>query len=384
MRPRRGNLALLGASILVGLLIAEIALRIAGISFPEFSRLHPVLGWAPRPGVEGTYAFGGRTHLRINKAGFRDSDHALAKPEGVLRIAVLGDSFTEAREVALEETFWKVMEAEMAGCVPGVEVLGFGVNGYGTAQEYLVLETSVWDYDPDIVLLAVFTGNDVWNNSRRLDGHEYRPYYVFREGALVLDDTNQRSLGFRIARVTSEIKRTIFNRLRTFQVVHQSYRDLKTRRKYGDLEVIDQLGAGLETALYVPPTETAWTEAWAVTEGLILKMRAATEERGADFWIVTLTNPAQVHPDAAIRRQIAETVGMGDDLTYPDRRFGAFAEARGIPFIGLLEPLRAYAEAEGASLHGSVRFAGGHWNSAGHRRAGEVLAERLCAAYASS
>lgn len=384
MSLRRGNLALLGASILIGWLIAEIALRVAGISFTEFSRLDPVLGWAPRPGVQGTYAFEDRTHLRINEAGFRDRDHALAKPEGVLRIAVLGDSFTEAREVALDETFWKVMEAGMSGCQPDVEVLGFGVNGYGTAQEYLVLENSVWAYDPDIVLLAVFTGNDVWNNSRRLDGHEYRPYYVFREGVLVLDDTNQRSLGFRISRVTSEIKRTIFNGLRTFQVIYQSYRDLKSRRKYGALEVIDQLGAGLETGLYVAPTETAWTEAWAVTEGLILKMRANVEERGADFWLVTLTNPAQVHPDAAIRGRIAETAGVGADLSYPDRRFAAFAEARGIPFIGLLEPLRAYAEAEETSLHGSDRFAGGHWNSIGHRRAGEVLAERLCTAYADS
>ena len=45
---------------------------------------------------------------------------------------------------------------------------------------------------------------------------------------------------------------------------------------------------------------------------------------------------------------------------------------------------RAYAEAEETSLHGSDRFAGGHWNSIGHRRAGEVLAERLCTAYADS
>ena len=80
----------------------------------------------------------------------------------MLRIAILGDSFTEGREVGLAETFWKVMEAKVAACLPdnanAVEALGFGVNGYGTAQEYLVLETSVWAYDPDIVLLAVFTG----------------------------------------------------------------------------------------------------------------------------------------------------------------------------------------------------------------------------------
>ena len=145
--------------------------------------------------------------------------------------------------------------------------------------------------------------------------------------------------------------------------------------------MIDQLGAGLEGGLYAAPSEAAWRDEWAVTEGLMVKMRDAAQRRGADLWIATLTNPAQVYPEAAIRRRIAEEIGVAD-LTYPDRRIAAFARAQGIPFVGLVEPLRSYAQAEGTNLHGSARFAGGHWNAAGHRRAGEVLGERLCAAYA--
>ena len=219
-----------------------MGLRVLGIAFPEFSRPDDELGWAPIPGVEGTYAVEGRTFLRINADGFRDEEHALAKPEATLRIAVLGDSFTEAREVPLEETYWKVMERRLADCAisqeRGVEVLNFGVNGYGTAQEYLVLEAHVWKYRPDIVLLAVFTGNDVWNNSRALDGHEHRPYFVLSDGALMLDDSNLRSTAFRMAKLWADAKRAAFNRLRTFQVIYQAYRNTKSRAKYHRLDLL--------------------------------------------------------------------------------------------------------------------------------------------------
>ena len=364
-----------------------MGLRVLGIAFPEFSRPDDELGWAPIPGVEGTYAVEGRTFLRINAEGFRDEEQALAKPEATLRIAVLGDSFTEAREVPLEETYWKVMERRLADCAisqeRGVEVLNFGVNGYGTAQEYLVLEAHVWKYRPDIVLLAVFTGNDVWNNSRALDGHEHRPYFVLSDGALMLDDSNLRSTAFRMAKLWADAKRAAFNRLRTFQVIYQAYRNTKSRAKYHRLDLFDQLNASLEPGVYRPPSDQRWRSAWQVSEALIAQIGARVAERGSVLWLVTLTNPIQVYPDAALRERMVEQLGV-EHLEYPDRRIAGVAAASGIPHVMLVAPLRAYAEAEAVSLHGTAAFAGGHWNATGHRIAGEVLAERLCAAYGPS
>ena len=51
-----------------------------------------------------------------------------------------------------------------------VEVLNFGCDGYGTAQEFILLRDRVWRYAPDVVVLAVFTGNDIRNNSLVLEG----------------------------------------------------------------------------------------------------------------------------------------------------------------------------------------------------------------------
>jgi len=71
--------------------------------------------------------------------------------------------------VPVENTFWAVMEDRLKGCNAfagkQIEVLNFGVSGYGTAQELLSLRQDVWDYQPDMVLLAVTTGNDISDNS---------------------------------------------------------------------------------------------------------------------------------------------------------------------------------------------------------------------------
>ena len=56
------------------------------------------------------------------------------------------------------------------------------MSNYGTAQELLTLRQCVWRYDPDLVLLAFFTGNDVWDNSRALKNDPEVPYFSLEDG----------------------------------------------------------------------------------------------------------------------------------------------------------------------------------------------------------
>ena len=49
---------------------------------------------------------GSEGKIRINSDGLRDIEHQLEKPVNTLRIAILGDSFAEARSINLEDTFW--------------------------------------------------------------------------------------------------------------------------------------------------------------------------------------------------------------------------------------------------------------------------------------
>ena len=177
-------------STLVGFLFVEITLRILGLVPPTaFYQLDPLTGHSHRPGARGWFRQEGEAYIEINERGLRGPPVVEGKSREGLRIAVLGDSFTEGLQVPFERTFGPVLERALASsCVPNVEVIGFGVSDYGTAQELLTLRERVWQYEPDIVVLAVATGNDIRNNSRELDPILNRPYFTLEAGALAPDD----------------------------------------------------------------------------------------------------------------------------------------------------------------------------------------------------
>ena len=197
-----GRLALFAGGVVFGVLVMEIGLRVVGISYPDFFTEDRVLGRAPLPHAEGWWTIEGRSYVRINSDGMRDREHAIEKPENTLRIAVLGDSFTAAFEVPIEQAFWAVMKERLADCpsLAGreLETLNFGVGGYGTASQYLLLQTRVWKYDPDVVLLAFYSGNDVPDNHRALKESNRSAYFVLEDGELVLDplfEKKRRKMG---------------------------------------------------------------------------------------------------------------------------------------------------------------------------------------------
>ena len=74
------------------------------------------MGSKLRPGIKGHFLKEGGGYVRINSDGLRDREHSLSPPPNTLRIAVLGDSFTEAMQVNREEAFWAVMEKDLQGC----------------------------------------------------------------------------------------------------------------------------------------------------------------------------------------------------------------------------------------------------------------------------
>jgi len=123
---------LIPGSFFLALINCEVALRIAGWSAPIFTIPDSQLGVRLLPNAEGWRRDEGTTYLRINSAGFRDREHQKQKLPGTFRIAVLGDSYAEARQVSMDDTFWAILEKKLQSCqnLKGkqVEVLNFGVK----------------------------------------------------------------------------------------------------------------------------------------------------------------------------------------------------------------------------------------------------------------
>lgn len=400
----RQLILIMGSTILV-LLVFEVGLRMVGVSYPNFHQFDWNAGSSLRPGAEGWYTREGKAYVHINSVGLRDREHPQTKPPRTIRVAVLGDSYAEAVQVSADQAFWALAERELRACqvLAGYEpeFINFGVSGYGTAQELMTLRQRVWDYEPDIVILALTTGNDLRNNSRALEHNDRIPYFVLSDGRLAPDLTFRDDPGFQFRlNPLAQFGYRVLGSLRVTQLIDEGRRILQSRRTaelfesrgngYAnasdqvDATVIPLLGllseAGLDSKVYEEPRDAIWGSAWAVTEALILLIRQEVEARGARFMLVTLSNSAQVYPDPAVRRAFANRLGVAD-LLYPDRRLHDLGVRSQFSVLTFAPIFQRYADERKVFLHGfhNSGLGRGHWNQEGHRYAGKLIAEKLCA-----
>jgi hypothetical protein len=394
-RPRLrllfARLLLLFGGILVALLIAEIGLRVSGFTYFNPYIVDQDVGYTLRPGAEGWWTREGLTYVKINSHGFHDREHTFAKPPGTLRIAVLGDSFIEAFQVPLEKAFWSVLERKLQACPQAasskVEVLSFGVSGFSTARELILLQKHIWQYSPDVIVLLVTTGNDVRDNSRTLNAYANHPlpYFVYQDGRLILDDslltTQNRTLSFRLHRsFIGKAFNWLQNNLRllgliyTAREAHQSSAQASERQKHAG----PSGEPGLDSEVFREPVSPEWEDAWRVTEGLLEQMRDDVRAKGAEFLVVTGSMGIQVNPDPNVRQEFMNRLGIRS-LFYPDQRIKALGEHEGFRVLNLAPALEEYATRNKVFLHGADNGKGrGHWNETGHRLAGELIAQQLC------
>jgi hypothetical protein len=379
---RWANVTLVLLGLALGLGFTEVSLRLFVDSNPVFDDYDADRGVRLLPGAEGWYTKEGKGYVHVNSLGYRDIEHPRAKPSGVFRIAVLGDSFTEARQVDLGYTFWKLLETklETACALAGrkVEAMSFGIGGYGTSQELITLEKDVLGFSPDLVLLAYFNGNDLQNNSRslsqRLRGEWLRPFHRLENGQLALD-ASFRDRTSQI--VLQKLVYFLLHHFRTAELVNQVRRGLEVRRlqqQYGGRT--DNIG--LDDAAFTPPRTPEWQEAWKVTEALIAEIHRISVKAGARFVLVILGDPIQNDLDLQRRELYAQELGV-DDLLYTERRLTALGERSSFPVIALQPRMQQRADREAVYLHGFANtvMGTGHWNETGHRFAAEIIARDL-------
>jgi hypothetical protein len=376
------------ASLIISLVVVELGLRLLGIQYPLFYEYDPYLGNALRPGVKGYCTNEGRGYVSINSDGLRDLEHPVSHPANTLKIAVLGDSYAEAMQVNQDEAFWAILGRDLQGCesLKGrkVEVINFGVSGFGTTQELLILKHRVWKYSPDVVLLAFTIANDIADNSKTLKQVDYYPYYIYEGGQLSLEDgqsranweANQRTLWKRL-------NLDILNNLRILQVIKHAEFQWGQRRLVQEAKqtgVVSVKGEefGIDQAYFLPPTTAEWQDAWRVTEGVLEKMADEVARHGARLFVVTVSSGVQVNPNVANRAAFAKWLGV-KDLYYGERRLEKFCRSHAIPMLALAPIFADYTSQHQVYLHGFGEKPGqGHWNRDGHRLAGHHIAQWLC------
>lgn len=183
------NLVLSAATCVVVAGLVEGAARVyadrvqggPGTSKDPLIRFDPMLGWSKPRGARGVVERPEyRVESAINGLGLRGPERAYAKPPGVRRVLLLGDSFVDGYTVDEDQTVRAVLERLLAPD-GAVEVLNGGTHGYSTDQELLFFEAEGRRYAPDEVVL-LFYYNDLHGNVTT----EGKPYFAVEDGALSL------------------------------------------------------------------------------------------------------------------------------------------------------------------------------------------------------
>jgi len=190
------NLILCLCSLIFALFILEIALLIV---YPEptltppgpksdwalvpervWTEHHPVLGWFHQKNKKAVLRLKqGETEININSIGLRGTrEYSTRKPANVTRILALGDSFVFGWGVRDDQTFSALIEKDH----PRLEVLNFGVPGYGVDQILMTYRTLAKSFEADYVLVHLFP-EDFWRATRAFSdtGHA-KPYFLLTAG----------------------------------------------------------------------------------------------------------------------------------------------------------------------------------------------------------
>jgi hypothetical protein len=360
----------------------------------------PNMGWVHRPGARAVWGDTGEftVTVQINSLGLRDYEHTYAKPTGTFRILLLGDSFAEAIQVRLEDTF----AARLQTCLTTqigrpVEIINTGVSAYGPGEELLFYTDEGIKYNADLVLAAIFVGNDIGDMSRDVDDSMMQSFggyqFSLNNGYLAkrwLDWTEDDNLSptehflrrysklyYIFNSPDSRVYRELEKMFGAWQVNTTSETPLAQPRElpayaYDDKLIIFADGFP-DNPLVAPPIK----QAWASFQAALLALQHETQAHHSPLVGVILPNAAQVE-SATYSQWISKYQKRYTDLSKirwnraaPNLAIARFLTEHQISNFDLLPNLQAYADTNSTLLY---FMEDSHFNELGH----QVTADLMC------
>lgn len=365
------NLAKVGValvSIVVSLLIGEGLIRISGISGVTLTRgpLHEydsLAGWTCARNVDMRYQKPGSFDVRVrcNDRGLRDvEDHPYSKPEGIERIAVLGDSFMWGFGVENEETFASVLES----LGEARETINFGANGYSTVQEIVRFESEALRYQPDWAILF-FTWNDLEDNFD--DKHGGRPIVRIEGESITIVNSPVRRAWKSHPKQWLRHNSRIFglvehaNEIMKYQIKEWRSRSDAASKRKGSMDFS-------MNEIYGSPS-TSIDDAWRATEYLLDRLRRGVHETGGRLLVAYVPTQEAVDPSSSITRSRSDPEL---DWDRPSQRLSEICAALGITYVDLLPGFRDSPDPSALFLRNN-----GHWSAEGHVVAARHVSLRM-------
>jgi len=325
---------------LITLLSVEGALRVVNRVRPSFIfYADPAGRFRGQPGAP-------HYDTRLNSGGFNDIEHPRARPANVrYRIVALGDSFA-AGIVPYQGNYLTLLERELAPD-GSVDVINMGVSGTGPADYLGLLLKEGLAFEPDLVLVGFFVGNDFESPGRK--AYEYSYLATFARALWQLSQARVPAVAIGHAPI----------------IEYSEDEPILPREKFLEIEVdrswIYQIGGD------------RLSRAAARAAADLREMQRAARGAGADLAVVIIPSEVQLAPELQADVRRASGAGRDDlDFDLPNRVLAAELARDEIAILDLLPAFRE--EARGRRLY---RVQDTHWNLAGNRFAAARIAAYL-------
>jgi lysophospholipase L1-like esterase len=288
-----------------------------------------------------------------NAFGFNDIDRPNIKPEGVRRLAIIGDSFVFG-VVPRAANFVSDIQRYADGAQANVEVLNMGIPGAGPKNYLRMIRKDAVDRQADIVGVVLFLGNDLLQSHPDFDT---RIWIGDAREVLVSPFSAGWSMEYSsLARMVRASSRMLRERL---SAPHEG---TFTRRSF--LEIERQRQAVFET-----PMPTFIRECYSSLVDIVQQMKAVADAHGMTLFVVLAPDEIQIERD--LQMEVSRTSGA-DRANYD---YGALPgnlandlESAGVATLNLQSAFEARGTTEALYATNDT-----HWNEAGNAVAANAI-----------
>lgn len=331
-----------------------------------------------------------------NSLGLRGPDRPFAKPPGTSRIVVIGDSQVAGYGVANEDVFTAKLESLLNTDEKSpTEVINLGRTGSSTIRELDLYNLIGRRFEPDVVVLAYFLGNDLREVVEEHDSDDLRRWHpqgairrlayglcpnlylelaILKLSAAAQQETQAQSEASLLATLRQECELRGVDYAPAEAAYHRLPAEVRQGLLAGRLRHQQVLPACYDATRLLrslDPDDAYFRQAWPRTERHLNLLRERVAAAGAKFVVLVIPDGSQVDPvihDFTSRigyqvepRWLTESCRTRDALL-------AWAKNHNVPALDLTEPFRQSQE----PLYYPQD---GHFNPAGHARTAELLAE---------
>jgi hypothetical protein len=356
------SLALIAAGVILALAVAEASVRhffppIRSVSWYHYD---PRYTMRYRENIDvittGDWGDGASSRFRTNPRGFTGHEWTSIPAAGSSRLIVAGDSFTAGNGVDTGGAYPDVAERTLRASGLRVEVINLGVSAWGPQNALGYLSTEGADIRASCLIYGFFLGNDVADNVR------YGLYSV-RNGELTRTEITTNSPGANIS--WSWIRRSMrTNPLYDFLIAHSELFNILRRGAIG----VMLLKSRTTDADSMPAAD--FSRALDLNDTTLDALAALAKRRFAGFGIILIPMKAELTGEGGAPFSIERAEQSRERVRRWGRQHRVF-------ILDLTDELPRGRSAN--ALYFSRDF---HWNNAGQKLAGQLMAAKvgkLCA-----